>query len=206
MAIADCFSSTTSGQKLGVFAMQQGPGAENAFPGAAQAYADNVPILLIAGSDYSNMTYKTGIFDVTKNYSGVTKWSAVINQIERIPEFLRRAFYQLRTGKGGPVLLEVPREIWQQEYSGDLQYVPARGNKFGPDPVDVRVTISVLLKAQNPIIHAGQGDLYADAWDELQEIADLLQAPVMATLPGKSAFPENHPLALGAASTSTTKQ
>ena len=60
MAIADGFSRTTSGRKLGVFAMQQGPGSENAYPGAAQAYADNVPILLIAGSDYSNMTYKTG--------------------------------------------------------------------------------------------------------------------------------------------------
>ena len=79
MAIADGFSRTTSGRKLGVFAMQQGPGSENAYPGAAQAYADNVPILLIAGSDYSNMTYKTGVFEVAKHYEGITKWSAVIN-------------------------------------------------------------------------------------------------------------------------------
>ena len=206
MAIADGFSRTTSGRKLGVFAMQQGPGSENAYPGAAQAYADNVPILLIAGSDYSNMTYKTGVFEVAKHYEGITKWSAVINQIDRIPEFLRRAFYQLRTGRGGPVLLEVPREIWGQEYPGELEYSPVGGNLYAPDPADVREVASVLLAAESPIIHAGQGCLYADAWDELQEAAELLQAPVMTTLPGKSAFPENHPLSLGAASTSTTMQ
>ena len=206
MAIADGFSRTTSGRKLGVFAMQQGPGSENAYPGAAQAYADNVPILLIAGSDYSNMTYKTGVFEVAKNYEGVTKWSAVINQIDRIPEFLRRAFYQLRTGRGGPVLLEVPREIWGQEYPGELEYSAVGGNLYAPDPADVREVASVLLAAESPIIHAGQGCLYADAWDELQEAAELLQAPAMTTLPGKSAFPEDHPLSLGAASMSTTKQ
>ena len=84
------------------------------------------------------MTYKTGVFEVAKHYEGITKWSAVINQIDRIPEFLRRAFYQLRTGRGGPVLLEVPREIWGQEYPGELEYSPVGGNLYAPDPADVR--------------------------------------------------------------------
>jgi acetolactate synthase-1/2/3 large subunit len=140
-----------------------------------------------------------------ENYRNVTKWAAEFNLVERIPDLMRRAFYQLRTGRGGPVLLEVPREIWGQEYPGELAYSPVGGNLYAPDPADVREVASVLLAAESPIIHAGQGCLYADAWDELQEAAELLQAPVMTTLPGKSAFPENHPLSLGAASTSTTK-
>jgi len=125
--------------------------------------------------------------------------------VERIPELMRRAFYQLRTGKPSPVLLEVPRDIWTAELEGDLDYTPVKGNKAAPDPQDVREVAQVLLKARNLVIHAGQGVMYAEATDELEQLAELLQAPVMTTMPGKSAFSENHPLALGASAVSTTK-
>ena len=116
---------------------------------------------------------------------------------------MRRAFYQLRTGKGGPVLLETPRNIWDADLD-DVDYTPPTGNKVAPAAADVGPVADVLLQAKNPIIHAGQGCLYAEAWDELQKVAELLQAPVMTTMPGKSGFPEDHPLALGAASGATT--
>ena len=206
MAIADGFSRTTNGKRLGVFAMQIGPGTENAFPGAAQAFSDNVPILLLPGGEATTKAFIRPHFSAVDNYRNVTKWLAQINHVERIPELMRRAFYQLRTGKPGPVLLEVPRNIFTAEFEGNLDYTVVRGNRTAPDASEVKEIAQVLLKADNPVIHAGQGCLYAEAWDELQEIAELLQAPVMTTLPGKSAFPEDHPLSLGASAVSTTKQ
>ena len=205
MAIADGFSRTTNGKRIGVFAMQHGPGTENAFPGAAQAFSDNVPLLLIPSGETTHRSFRPPIFNAVNNYQNVTKWLAQINYVERIPELMRRAFYQLRTGKSGPVLLEVPREVWTAEFEGDLDYTPVNGNRVAPDPQDVKEVAQVLLKAKDLVIHAGQGVMYAEAWDELEQLAELLQAPVMTTLPGKSAFPENHPLALGASAVSTTK-
>ena len=205
MAIADGFSRTTNGKRIGVFTMQHGPGSENAFPGAAQAFSDNVPILLIPGGEATQRAFVKPDFSAVDNYGNVTKWLAQINHVERIPELMRRAFYHLRTGKPGPVLLEVPRNIWTAEYDGEIDYSPVKGNMTAPDPQDVKEAAQVLLKAKSPVIHAGQGTMYAEAWDELKELAELLQAPVMTTLPGKSAFPENHPLALGAASGATTR-
>ena len=205
MAIADGFSRTTNGKRIGVFCMQHGPGSENAFPGAAQAFSDNVPILLLPGGEPTERAYIRPNFSAMENYGAVTKWMAQINHVQRIPELMRRAFYNLRAGKAGPVLLEVPRNIWTEDFTGELDYTPVNGNRSGPDPQDVVEVAQLLLKAANPVIHAGQGTLYAETWNELQELAELLQAPVMTTMPGKSAFPEDHPLSLGASAVSTTK-
>ncbi len=206
MAIADGFSRTTNGKRLGVFAMQRGPGSENAFPGAAQAFSDNVPILLLPGGSDTTREFISPEFDSVENYRNVVKWGARTNYSERIPELMRRAFYQLRTGKGGPVLIELPKDILTAEFSGEIEYSPVEGNRYGPDASDTTKIAKLLLQADTPVIQAGQGCLYAEAWDELQELAELLQAPVMTTLPGKSAFPENHPLSLGASAVSTTRQ
>ena len=84
--------------------------------------------------------------------------------------------------------------------------MPVRPSKTAPDPADIVAAAEALLAARRPVIHAGQGCLYSEAWDELQEIAELLQAPVMTTMQGKSVFPENHPLALGSGSIAKTKQ
>ena len=205
MAIADGFSRITSGKRIGVFAMQQGPGTENAFPGAAQAFGDNVPILLLPGGEATTRAFIRPGFSAVENYRGVTKWLAQVNHVERIPELMRRAFYHLRTGKGGPVLLEIPRDVMNGEFTGEIDYAPVVGNSIAPSPQEVEKVAQVLLGSRRLVIHAGQGVHYAEAWDELRELAELLQAPVMTTMPGKSAFPENHPLALGASSVATTK-
>ena len=206
ISIADGFSRTTNGRRTGVFAMQQGPGSENAFPGAAQAFSDNVPILLIPGGEPTQRAFIRPGFNAVDNYAHVTKWRAQINHAERIPELMRRAYYHLRTGKPGPVLMEVPRDVWTADLDGELDYAPVKGNRTGPDPQDVREVAQLLLKAQQPVIHAGQGVMYAEATEELKRLAELLQVPVMTTMPGKGAFPEDHPLALGASAVSTTKQ
>ena len=206
MAIADGFSRTTNGKRLGVFAMQQGPGTENSFPGAAQAFSDNVPILLLPGGESRSKAFIRPNFSAVENYENVTKWLARIDSVERIPELMRRAFYQLRTGKGGPVLLEVTREVWTEELEGELDYTATKGSRTSPDAQDVKEVADVIINASNLVIHAGQGVMYAEATDELEQLAELLQAPVMTTMSGKSGFPENHPLSLGASAVSTTKQ
>ena len=205
MAIADGFSRTTNGKRIGVFAMQHGPGVENAFPGVAQAFSDNVPILLLPGGETTQRAYVSPVFNPMANYGEITKWMAQVNHIERVPELMRRAFYQLRTGKPGPVLIEVPKNMWTAEFGSTLNYIPVKGNRSAPDTSEIKEVAKVLLEAASPVIHAGQGALYAEAWDELQQLAELLQAPVMTTMPGKSCFPENHPLSLGASAVSTTK-
>ena len=205
MGIADGFSRTTNGRRLGVFAMQQGPGAENAYPGAAQAFGDNVPILLLPSGVATDRTDVTPEYDGVASYRTVTKWGARVNTIERIPELMRHAFYQLRTGKGSPALVEVPADIWTSEYGDGLDYTPVAGNRTAADPKDVEAIAQALLDADSPMVHAGQGVMYAEATEDLVELAELLQLPVLTTMVGKSGFPENHPLSLGAAMRSGQK-
>jgi acetolactate synthase-1/2/3 large subunit len=206
IAIADGFSRISNGKRIGVFAMQQGPGAENAFPGVAQAYAESVPILLLPGGESRRRADVPPSFSAVRNYAGVVKWVAQVNFPDRVPEMMRRAFYLLRTGRPRPVVLELPWDVMQEEFEGNVaDYQPVKGTRMAPDPQDVREAASVLLASRRPVVHAGQGVLYAEAWDGLRQLAELLQAPVMSTLSAKSVFPENHPLALGTGSHTTTR-
>ena len=110
-AIADGISRTTNGKRVGVYSMQHGPGAENSFPGAAQAFSDNVPTLMLPGGPDVGRQGVSPDFFAVPHYERVTKWAAQVNSVERLPELMRRAFYNLRTGKGGPVLVELPGDV-----------------------------------------------------------------------------------------------
>ncbi len=202
--MADGFSRINNGKKIGVFTMQTGPGAENAFGGVAQAYADSVPILLIPGGQPASRQGVHPNFEAVPNYQGITKWAGLINMVERIPEMVGRAMTQLKHGRPGPVLLEFPGDVAHAEFPGNLDYKPVQVHKSGASQEDVRDLVTALLNAKNPIINAGQGVLYAEATDELVEFAELTNIPVMTTLAGKSAFPETHPLSLGTAASSGT--
>src|SRR6185436_18885222 len=147
-----------------------------------------------------------GEFDPLPVYNHIMKWSGRINLVERIPELMNRAFSQLRNGKLGPVLLELPRDTGNAETNDpEGVYVPPKAYRSAGDPSDVAEAARLLLAAKRPVLHAGHGVLWARAWDELKELAELLQIPVMTTMAGKSAFPENHPLALGAGGHSMTE-
>ena len=196
--IADGFSRVSNGNRIGVCAMQAGPGIENAFAGVAQAYADSVPVLCLPGQAGSHRLDVPPEFDAVRNYQHVTKWVARINTPERVPEMMRRAFTLLKTGKPGPVMLELPSDVGNAEYGPDVDYEPVTPTRSGPDPQDVERAVQLLLRAKMPLLHAGQGVLYAEATPELVRLAELLQAPVMTTLAGKSSFPEDHALAVGA--------
>jgi len=195
--MADAFSRLNSGDRIGVFAMQSGPGTEGSFGGIAQAYSESVPMVLFPGGyARANAGYFPN-FNAYLNYQHVTKWIEQINTPEQISDSVRRAFTQARNGRPGPALLEVPGDIWNAEVPDALDYRPSFKLRSGPDPKDVDAVAAALIDAQRPIIYAGQGVHYAKAWAELKQLAELLEAPVTTSLEGKSAFPEDHPLSLG---------
>ena len=111
---------------------------------------------------------------------------------------MRRAFVSLRTGRPGPVMLEIPTDVAFEQFDEQLfAYSPVKGWKSAGDPADIKRVATALIAAKNPVIRAGNGILYAHAWDELREFAELLKIPVFTTMQGKSAIPETHPLSLG---------
>jgi acetolactate synthase-1/2/3 large subunit len=202
--IADGFSRIANGRRFGVFTMQQGPGAENTFAGVAQAHADSVPILLLPGGERISRQGIHPTFDAVRNYRHVTKWAARIHRASDIPGLMRHAVAQLKHGRRSPVLLEMPIDVMADYAANDVAYSPVQQWRSAASAEDVRDLITALLKASEPTINAGQGVLYAEATPELIEFAELSRIPVMTTLAGKSAFPENHPLALGTGGLSRT--
>lgn len=198
VGIADGYTRTAGKNRVGVFAAQSGPGIENAYPGIAQAYADNVPILILPSGSALHRIYRRPAFDAVRAYEPVTKWAARAHAVEELPGLLHRAFHLLRGGRGGPVLIEVPAPLWQQEFPGVLNYETARPMRSAPDPDDINAAAELLMKAKNAVIWAGQGVIRAEATGALVSLAEFLDVPVLTTNPGKSAFPEDHPLSLGA--------
>ena len=202
--MADAISRVTSGKKIGAFCMQHGPGSENAYGGVAQAYSESVPMLVIPQG------YPRRIANIDPNYNssremrGVSKLAEPVNIPAETQNVLRRAFSAIRNGRSGPAIVEIPTDIWNEEI-GDIDYTPVGVHKYGPDPVDVRKAAAAILEAKRPVIYAGTGIHWAEAWAELRELAELLGAPVTTSLGGKSAFPENHPLSLGSGGNAVPK-
>lgn len=195
--MADAMSRMTSGQQIGVFCMQSGPGSENAFGGVAQAYGDSAPIVVLPMGYSRGLTQIQPNFNSALNYRHVTKSCEQVTVPEAVPEALRRAFTQARNGRPRPALVEFPSDLLGEEIPDAFAPTPVPTTRYGPDSASIAAAADALLAAECPIIYAGQGVHYAQAWDSLKELAELLAAPVTTSLGGKSAFPEAHPLALG---------
>jgi thiamine pyrophosphate-dependent acetolactate synthase large subunit-like protein len=194
--MADAISRVTSGRSIGAFCMQHGPGAENAYGGVAQCYGESIPVLVLP------MGYPRRIAQIKPNFSstvqmaGVAKSTECINVPAEVPNVMRRAFARLKNGRGGPVVVEIPTDVFNEDI-GELHYTPAVVTRSGPDPLDVKRAAAMLAEAKRPVIYAGTGVHWARAWAELRELAELLAIPVTSSLGGKSSFPEDHPLSLG---------
>src|SRR5438132_3893722 len=204
--MADALSRVTSGDRIGVFAMQHGPGAENSFGGVAQAFGDSVPIVVIPGGYPRHLLNITPHFSSWLNYQHVTKWAEQVILPQHVPDAMRRAFTQVKNGRPRPVLVEIPVDVMRADVPDDFVYTPAPRLRVAPDPQAVSKVAEALVAAQRPVIYAGQGVHYARAWKQLRELAELLEAPVTTSLQGKSAFPETHPLSLGSGGRSISKQ
>src|SRR5258707_2209093 len=197
--MCDAIAKVTSGDRIGVFAMQHGPGTENAFGGVAQSYGDSCPVVVLPAGYARDINQVRPNFNAAMNFQHVTKWCEQVTVEHATVEAMRRAFTQVRNGRPGPVLVEFPTDILRADIPDALvdEYKAAPRLKSGPDPQSVSKIAEALVAAQRPVIHVGQGVHYAKAWPQLKALAELLEAPVMTTLGGKSAFPESHPLSLG---------
>ena len=175
--IADGYSRVTNGDPPGVFAMQYGPGAENAFSGIATAFTDAVPLLVLPLGQPADRDGVDPLFSSVRAYAPITRSIQRINTPGEVADRMRRAFAAVRIGRGGPAMVEIPADVAVAEVDDAIPASYRRVRLF-----------------------CGQGVLYAGAGRELIEFAELVGVPVMTTMAGKSAFPEKHPLALGSSS------
>ena len=199
--IADGYARVKNGNPPGAFAMQYGPGAENAFPGVATAFSDSTPVLCLPLGHPRDRAQVYPLFSSARSFADITKSVETLNLPGEVGEVMRRAFSLLRMGRPGPVMVEIPADVALEEVPDEaFHYTPVKTTRAAGNERDVAAAAEALVGAGNAVILAGQGVLYADATDELLELAELLQVPVTTTMEGKSAFPEDHALALGSVS------
>ena len=198
VSVADAFSRINNGNKIGVCTFSGGinaAGEQVAYSGIAQAYEDGSPVLCIVDAVPAGSTQNTR-FDQDASLRGVSKWYGYVDQPERTPEFLRRAFTMLRTGRPGPVVLGIPNAAATYDETVDLYRSP-KGWRSLPDPEDIRIAVDEINASKSPVLFVGEGVLYSNATEELKEFAEKANLPVITTLKAKGAFPENHPLSVG---------
>jgi acetolactate synthase-1/2/3 large subunit len=198
--IADGFARATNGERLLPCVAQYGPGAEAAFGAVAQAHGDRSPILLVP-TEYAVPEQDDGpSFRSEQAYRPVTRFAATVNTAAAGPQAFRRALHTVLGARTGPALVAVANDVMNGDPGGaDWDVRSPRPHPSQASPEDVAEAARRLAASRRPMILAGQGVLYAGATGELVELAELAGIPVATTLNGKSAFPEDHPLALGAA-------
>src|SRR5690348_5497868 len=135
--MADAVSRVTSGERIGVFAMQHGPGVENSFGGVAQAFGDSVPIVVLPAGYPRRLLNIPPNFSSLLNFQHVTKWTEQVILNDAVATAMRRAFTQVRNGRPRPVLVEIPFDLLQEEVPDGWTYSPAPRMRSGPDPQDV---------------------------------------------------------------------
>ena len=201
--MADGYARATG--KVGVVLATSGPGATNLVTGLATAFMDSIPMVAITGQVPTSYI-GTDAFqeaDVTGITRPVTKHNFLVTDIKDLPMIMRQAFYIARTGRPGPVLVDIPKDITQQ-YSEC--YIPTdeevKASLPGYNPhyegniVQIKRAAELIRQAKRPVLYVGGGVNLAGANKELLELAELTRIPVTTTNMGKGAFPETHPLAL----------
>ena len=189
-------------RKPGVCFATSGPGATNLLTGIATAQADSAPMIAITGQVPVKMIGKDAFqeSDIIGMANPCVKYSFQPRDASEIPGVVRKGFYIAATGRPGPVLIDIPKDVQQNEASMTFpEEVKIRGYHpwTDPDIVQIEKAIDMLLAAEKPIILAGGGVTISSAFAELQSISELLMIPVVTTFKGKGSFPENHPLSLG---------
>ncbi|MCZ6583947.1 MAG: biosynthetic-type acetolactate synthase large subunit [Thaumarchaeota archaeon] len=189
-------------RKPGVCFATSGPGATNLLTGIATAQADSSPMIAVTGQVPIHMIGKDAFqeSDIIGMANPCVKYSFQPRTSAEIPEVVRKGFYIAATGRPGPVLLDIPKDVQQNEAQMNFpDEFKIRGYHpwTDPDITQIEKAIDMLLAAEKPIILAGGGVIISSAFAELQSIAELLMIPVVTTFKGKGSFPENHPLSLG---------
>jgi acetolactate synthase I/II/III large subunit len=197
---ADGYARATG--QVGVCVATSGPGATNLVTGLATAYADSVPIVAITGQVATRFIgtdafQETDILGITQP---ITKHSILVRSADQLAESVREAFAVARSGRPGPVLIDVPKDVQQATTSAPPEYTPMparRPTLTGDLPAAAEQAARLLAEAERPLILAGHGVILSGACDTLRTFAEQAGIPVVTTLLGISAFPESHPLAAG---------
>ena len=189
-------------RKAGVCFATSGPGATNLITGIATAHADSSPMIAVTGQVPLAMIGKDAFqeTDIIGVANPCTKYAFQPRSADEIPETVKKAFYIAESGRPGPVLIDIPKDV--QQSSADMNFpelIKVRG--YSPvvdaDLSQLGKSVEILLNAERPIIMGGGGVILSGAFSELQAVAEILMAPVVTTFKGKGSFPENHPLAMG---------
>ncbi|RJQ28165.1 MAG: biosynthetic-type acetolactate synthase large subunit [Peptococcaceae bacterium] len=197
---ADGYARVTG--KVGVCMATSGPGATNLVTGIANAYMDSVPMVLITGQVPTTQVGTDSFqeVDITGITMPVTKHNYLVKDPRQLPKIVRQAFHIAATGRPGPVLIDLPRDVAQAEI--DFAYpenvnLPGYRPTYRGHPSMVQQIARVIMEAERPVIYAGGGVIGADAAEELKMLAETISAPVTNTLMGLGSFPGSHPLFLG---------
>jgi len=198
--MADGFGRVS--RRPGVCFATSGPGATNLVTGIATAQADSAPMIAVTGQVPLKMIGKDAFqeSDIIGISNPIVKYAFQPTSPAEIPEVVKKAFYISSTGRPGPVLIDIPKDVQQNEaemkFPDDIK-IKGYHPWVDPDIAEIERAIEMLLSAERPIILAGGGVIISGAFAELQSIAELLMIPVVTTFKGKGSFPENHPLSLG---------
>ena len=189
-------------RRAGVCFATSGPGATNLITGIATAYADSSPMVAVTGQVPLEMIGKDAFqeTDIIGIANPCTKYTFQPRKAVEIPETVKKGFYIAESGRPGPVLIDIPKDVQQDSQDvvfPDLIKVRGYNPAIESDLSTIGKAIELLLEADRPIIMAGGGVILAGAFSELKVLAELLLAPVVTTFKGKGSFPENHPLAMG---------
>ena len=198
--MADGFGRVS--RKAGVCFATSGPGATNILTGLATANADSAPMVAVTGQVPVAMIGRDAFqeSDIIGMSNPCVKYAFQPRLPQEIPEMVKKGFYVAETGRPGPVLLDIPKDVQQNEAEMTFpDVIKMRGYHpwTDPDIANVERAIEMLLSSEKPIILAGGGVIISSAFAELQAIAEMLMIPVVTTFKGKGSFPENHALSLG---------
>lgn len=203
---ADGFSRVSDRRRFGVVAMQSQAGAENSLGGLAQAGADNIPILVLPQGNPLDRHDVRPNFVAARTWGPVLKSAEVVTRVDQIGTKMRRAFHALRTGRPGPVMVEMTDDVCAEPVpEAARDYSSPAAALHQPAHGAVAAAVDALLDAEDPLIWAGAGVLFAAAVPELRALAERLEVPVYTSMPGKSAFDERHPLSVGAGGLTVTR-
>ncbi len=191
--------------KVGVAMTTSGPGATNIVTPIADAYMDSVPIVVITGQVPTHMIGNDAFqeVDIVGITRPITKHNFLVRSIEELPLIIRQAFYIARTGRPGPVLIDIPKDITQQSSSVPIpsdqevrDSLPGYKPHVQGNLQQIKKAVRLIAQAKRPVLYVGGGAVNSEAQEELVELAELMRIPVTTTTQGKGAFPEDHPLAL----------
>ena len=196
---AEGYTRAASG-RIGVCIGTSGPAGTNMITGLYSAMADSIPILCITGQAPRAKLHKEDFqaIDIAAIAKPVTKWAITVMEAAQVPRAFRQAFHLMRSGRPGPVLIDLPPDVLKEiiEYDPDSDF-PLEGFKPRPHRKQIEKAIDMMMAAQRPLIFSGGGVINADASDLLVELAELTQTPVIPTLMGWGSMPDDHPLNAG---------